>query len=112
MLSQLSEKEKEKIRLIVAGVQIAHGGRVTGEMLRKAHPETIVINRRIPNDEKFQLFKRVDYCFAGFTKKFNSSSGVLIDCVELQVPFISTSHQEIAKLFEVMSFAKFMKQKI
>ena len=63
------------------------------------HSNTIVINRKITEDEKILLFSRADYCFAGFKKDFTSSSGVLVDCIELQVPFLSTKQQEISQSF-------------
>ncbi len=99
-LSKLEDKVKHKVRLVVAGAQIEHGGRVTGDMFRAVHVETLVVNRRITLEEKLYLFRRADYCFAGFKKSFTSSSGTLVDCIELQLPFIATFQQEITQLFQ------------
>ncbi len=86
----------QRIRLIVAGVQIADRGRITGEQISKEFNRVTVLNKTISEEEKIALYEFCDFAFAGFKKSFNSSSGTINDCLELQTPIITSSHLEIS----------------
>lgn len=85
-----------RIRLIVAGVQVTDGDRITGEEISKEFQRVTVLNQNISEEHKIMLYDLCDFAFAGFKTSFTSSSGTINDCLELQTPVITSSHLEIS----------------
>lgn len=96
LLKKQAPEIAKKLDITVAGVQQSGKGRITGEEIKAELNCVKCINEVISDKEKIRLFSEASYVFAGFKKSFHSSSGVLTDCLEYDVPFICSTHQELA----------------